>query len=310
MPPDAQYPVALPGPAYGDIQSGAHLAGGIAAALFQRERTGQGAVVDVSLLGSGLWAMQPAIAGAHAVGPGAARPARPAPAGQPAVERVPDGRRPVRHPVDARGRPLLAGLLHGRRPARARRRRALRRPPPPGWPTSRSASSSSTPSSPSTPWRSGRRSSAPRKGPGPSPRRPGRRSTTSRPPINDYLQWVKYDNGATLPLVNAPAQIDGPAGHAAGRPGPRRRHRRGPPRGRAHLGRPPPPEGGRCHHLTRAPRLAPAGRPVARAGPGGRHRQRAVLGRAARATAADPPLWGVPHTGCTRPRRRAPGASA
>ena len=26
---------------------------------------------------------------------------------------------------------------------------------------------------------------------------------------NDYLQWVKYDNGATLPLVSAPAQIDG-----------------------------------------------------------------------------------------------------
>src|SRR5581483_9621652 len=68
MPPDARYPVGLPGPAYGDIQSGAHLAGGIAAALFQRERTGRGAVVDVSLLGSGLWAMQPAIAGAHVSG--------------------------------------------------------------------------------------------------------------------------------------------------------------------------------------------------------------------------------------------------
>jgi crotonobetainyl-CoA:carnitine CoA-transferase CaiB-like acyl-CoA transferase len=26
---------------------------------------------------------------------------------------------------------------------------------------------------------------------------------------NDYVQWVKYDNGATLPLVTAPAQIDG-----------------------------------------------------------------------------------------------------
>jgi len=42
MLPDALYPVALPGPAYGDIQSGAHLAGGIGAALFRRERTGRG----------------------------------------------------------------------------------------------------------------------------------------------------------------------------------------------------------------------------------------------------------------------------
>jgi len=42
MHPDARYPVGLPGPAYGDIQSGAHLAGGIGAALFRRERTGRG----------------------------------------------------------------------------------------------------------------------------------------------------------------------------------------------------------------------------------------------------------------------------
>ena len=44
MPADAEYPVGLPGPAFGDIQSGAHLAGGIAAALFRRERTGRGAI--------------------------------------------------------------------------------------------------------------------------------------------------------------------------------------------------------------------------------------------------------------------------
>jgi crotonobetainyl-CoA:carnitine CoA-transferase CaiB-like acyl-CoA transferase len=29
--------------------------------------------------------------------------------------------------------------------------------------------------------------------------------------INSYLQVVKYDNGATLPMVNAPAQFDGTA---------------------------------------------------------------------------------------------------
>ena len=46
-----------PGPAYGDTISGTNLAGGIAAALLKRERTGEPSVVDVSLLGSGLWAM-------------------------------------------------------------------------------------------------------------------------------------------------------------------------------------------------------------------------------------------------------------
>jgi crotonobetainyl-CoA:carnitine CoA-transferase CaiB-like acyl-CoA transferase len=52
------YPgLIMPVPAYGDTISGTNLAGGIAAALFKRERTGEPSVVDVSLLGSGLWAM-------------------------------------------------------------------------------------------------------------------------------------------------------------------------------------------------------------------------------------------------------------
>jgi crotonobetainyl-CoA:carnitine CoA-transferase CaiB-like acyl-CoA transferase len=45
-----------PTPAYGDTISGTNLAGGIAAALLRRERTGEPSVVDVSLLGSGVWA--------------------------------------------------------------------------------------------------------------------------------------------------------------------------------------------------------------------------------------------------------------
>ncbi|MFI0350331.1 CaiB/BaiF CoA transferase family protein [Actinomadura sp. 9N407] len=49
--------ISPPSPAYGDTISGTNLAGGIAAALFQRERTGEAPVVDVSLLGSGVWAM-------------------------------------------------------------------------------------------------------------------------------------------------------------------------------------------------------------------------------------------------------------
>jgi crotonobetainyl-CoA:carnitine CoA-transferase CaiB-like acyl-CoA transferase len=51
-----------PPPAYGDTISGTNLAGGIAAALLKRERTGEPSVVDVSLLGSGLWTMGHAMA--------------------------------------------------------------------------------------------------------------------------------------------------------------------------------------------------------------------------------------------------------
>lgn len=56
-PPGVEGMISPPGPAFGDTISGTNLAGGIAAALLKRERTGEASVVDVSLLGSGLWAM-------------------------------------------------------------------------------------------------------------------------------------------------------------------------------------------------------------------------------------------------------------
>ncbi|MBX6391342.1 MAG: CoA transferase [Frankia sp.] len=61
-PPGSPGVVPPPGPAYGDTISGTNLAGGIAAALFRRERTGEPSIVDVSLLGSGVWAMGHGIA--------------------------------------------------------------------------------------------------------------------------------------------------------------------------------------------------------------------------------------------------------
>lgn len=51
-------------PALGDLPGGQTIAGGIAAALFQRERTGEGVVVDVSLLNFGMWVNSPAIVNA------------------------------------------------------------------------------------------------------------------------------------------------------------------------------------------------------------------------------------------------------
>ena len=45
-----------PGGAYGDSMGGMTIAGGIAAALFARERTGEPSVVDISLMSVGAWA--------------------------------------------------------------------------------------------------------------------------------------------------------------------------------------------------------------------------------------------------------------
>jgi crotonobetainyl-CoA:carnitine CoA-transferase CaiB-like acyl-CoA transferase len=62
-PTGSSYPFRMPGGAFGDVQSGVALAGGIGAALAYRERTGTGTVVDLSLLAMGMWAMQPGIVG-------------------------------------------------------------------------------------------------------------------------------------------------------------------------------------------------------------------------------------------------------
>jgi crotonobetainyl-CoA:carnitine CoA-transferase CaiB-like acyl-CoA transferase len=56
--------------AFGDIMAGLTLAGSISAALYQRERTGQPSVVDVSLLATGLWNLTPDIVLADLLGPG------------------------------------------------------------------------------------------------------------------------------------------------------------------------------------------------------------------------------------------------
>ena len=60
----AELPGVLPqpGPAWGDSMGGMTIAGGIAAALLKRERTGEPSVVDVSLLSAGMWALSATIA--------------------------------------------------------------------------------------------------------------------------------------------------------------------------------------------------------------------------------------------------------
>jgi crotonobetainyl-CoA:carnitine CoA-transferase CaiB-like acyl-CoA transferase len=60
--------VPQPGPAMGDLAAGMSLAGAVAAALFRRERTGRGGIVDVSLLSTALWLGAPAIMAAGIYG--------------------------------------------------------------------------------------------------------------------------------------------------------------------------------------------------------------------------------------------------
>ena len=62
--PDHAWPIGVR-PGFGDLMGGLALAGGIAAALLKRERTGLPSEVDVSLLGLGLWNLGPDIASAR-----------------------------------------------------------------------------------------------------------------------------------------------------------------------------------------------------------------------------------------------------
>ena len=52
---------ATEGPAFGDLQAGITLAGGVCAALFHRQRTGEGSIVDSSLLAQAMWATAPSV---------------------------------------------------------------------------------------------------------------------------------------------------------------------------------------------------------------------------------------------------------
>ena len=61
--PGAAQPVPQPA-AFFDLQGSSAIAGAVAMALFRRERTHRGAVIDVSLLSTGMWTMGPDIASA------------------------------------------------------------------------------------------------------------------------------------------------------------------------------------------------------------------------------------------------------
>jgi crotonobetainyl-CoA:carnitine CoA-transferase CaiB-like acyl-CoA transferase len=59
-PKDADYPT-MQRPAFGDVVGGLTIAGAISTALYKRATTGETSVVDVSLMGVGMWQLQPDI---------------------------------------------------------------------------------------------------------------------------------------------------------------------------------------------------------------------------------------------------------
>jgi crotonobetainyl-CoA:carnitine CoA-transferase CaiB-like acyl-CoA transferase len=92
-PPDGNPPPGQPG-SVGDLTGGATLAGAIAAALFRRERTGRGAVVDHALYLIGIYIMSQSLISASLGWKATARPAPRTEAADPAnnIYRTKDGR--------------------------------------------------------------------------------------------------------------------------------------------------------------------------------------------------------------------------
>ena len=104
------------------------IAGGIMGALFHRERTGEATIVDVSLLGVGLWAMGQAMALSLMLGVPVDGAAGGPDRRQPAVAALRDEGRPRPRVHLPAGGQVLAAPLRGRRSARAGHRPPLRRP--------------------------------------------------------------------------------------------------------------------------------------------------------------------------------------
>jgi hypothetical protein len=213
-PPGIEGMIGPPGPAYGDTISGTNLAGGIAAALLKRERTGEPSVVDVSLLGSGLWSM-----------------------GHTVALTCTSASCMVQPPPGVHGSPInpLVGSTDGRRPLHLLRddaadqvlgRRMPAHRPPEDWPTIRaSRPSSRSPRTPRRRWRSSARRSPPARcpsGASGSPRWParGRRCRTPcRPPRTRRSGPTSTSCTGELELVANPVQFDVSAPQTGPAPG-------------------------------------------------------------------------------------------
>jgi crotonobetainyl-CoA:carnitine CoA-transferase CaiB-like acyl-CoA transferase len=66
--PEGLEPLGMPSGGFGDSLSGMALAGGVAAAIARKEKTGEGSLVDGSLLATAMWGMQMWAVGAAVAG--------------------------------------------------------------------------------------------------------------------------------------------------------------------------------------------------------------------------------------------------
>jgi len=207
MPVGGTEPIALPAPGFGDLQTGMHLAGGVMAALWRRERTGRGAVVDASLLASGFWAMQGSLAGAVSAG---------------LAELPKRARSQVTNPLvvafpTADGRFVSLMMLGSDRywPGLCR---AIGRPDlvtDPRFTTARDRAASSAEcvaeldavfsSQPLDHWRA---ALATQDGPWAVVAHVAEAADDAQARVNGYVQDVDYGDGRRLPMVGAPVQLD------------------------------------------------------------------------------------------------------
>ena len=137
-PPDSGRLLGQPSGAFGDSMGGAMMAGGVAAALFARERTGEGSIVDVSLMSVGAWAMALWLGTAMLTGvstPPLADDSADAHRRQPDDWQLQDRRWTFHHAHDAPTRSLLRRPVSARRPRAAVSKTSASRPPRASWPT-------------------------------------------------------------------------------------------------------------------------------------------------------------------------------
>ncbi len=98
-------------PAFGDSIGGMNIAGGISAALFHRERTGETSEIDVSLLSTAWWAAGASVTQGMETGETmrSVMPTFVGPTVNPFLGQLPDLRRRHHQPVHRRARPGISG---------------------------------------------------------------------------------------------------------------------------------------------------------------------------------------------------------
>ena len=197
-----------PAPGFGDSIGAMTIAGGIMGALFHRERTGEATIVDVSLLGVGLWAMGQAMALSLVLNVPWAPPSERSTLVQSVVAQLRhQGRARHRLHLPA-GRQILAQLLRGGGPSGSGQRRTLPRPRLAHGQQHRRRRRAGRHSSPRPPWTSGAMRLEPFTGQWAMVQNTLEAADDPQTVANGYLQECQTASGTPFRLVAAPVQFD------------------------------------------------------------------------------------------------------